>query len=503
MLRGIIMAKKIAAGDVKFSTNVSGVEKAKDAIPLTPDMKGGNTFSASMSSKGHRGKGLEDEILEDKDISSAATEQAAPDSSGAASDQPVLLAQADVPLVPGNDPVTTEQKGVSSSGSNSVNWWLGGIGLAAVGTGLGIALSGSDSGNDTTNASPVIGSNGGGASANISVAENQAAVTTVTATDVDAGDGKTFSISGGADATKFQINASTGVLTFVAAPDFETVADSGANNVYNVQVTVTDTAGLTDVQDIAVTVTGVNDNNPVFTSATAASVAENSTAVLTVAATDADLPAQTVTYSITGGADASKFTINSTTGVLSFVSAPDFDTPTDAGANNVYDVQVTANDGNGGTTAQNIAVTVTGVNETPTITSGGTGIVAENAATSTVIYDANAIDPDAGTSITYSLKAATGDVAMLIIDSSTGEVRLNNSADYETKASYSFTVITSDGSTSTEHPVTVAVTDVDEFDVTAPTDSNGATNTVAENAANGTAVGITASASDADATTNT
>ena len=63
------------------------------------------------------------------------------------------------------------------------------------------------------------------------------------------------------------------------------------------------------------TVTPVNDNTPVITSngggATAAvSVAENTTAVTTVTATDADLPAQTLTYSIIGGADAAKFTIN-------------------------------------------------------------------------------------------------------------------------------------------------------------------------------------------------
>ena len=37
----------------------------------------------------------------------------------------------------------------------------------------------------------------------------------------------------------------------------------------------------------------------------------------------------------------------------------------------------------------------------------------------------------------------------------------------------------------------------------AVSDSNGAANAVNENAANGTAVGITAAASDADATTNT
>jgi hypothetical protein len=50
-----------------------------------------------------------------------------------------------------------------------------------------------------------------------------------------------------------------------------------------------------------------NDNAPVITSGATASVAENTTAVMTVTATDADLPAQTLSYSIVGGADAAKF----------------------------------------------------------------------------------------------------------------------------------------------------------------------------------------------------
>ncbi len=101
----------------------------------------------------------------------------------------------------------------------------------------------------------------------------------------------------------------------------------------------------------------------------AINVVENSTAVTTVVATDANAGA-VLTYSIIGGADAAKFTINATTGVLAFVSAPNFEAPTDAGANNVYDVQVQVSDGEL-TDTQTIAVTVTNQNETPTITSNG------------------------------------------------------------------------------------------------------------------------------------
>src|SRR5204862_756 len=90
------------------------------------------------------------------------------------------------------------------------------------------------------NEAPVITSNGGGATASINVAENSTAVTTVTSTDVDAGDSKTFTITGGADAAKFNLDATTGVLTFASAPNFEAPGDVGGNNIYDVQVTVTD-----------------------------------------------------------------------------------------------------------------------------------------------------------------------------------------------------------------------------------------------------------------------
>ena len=85
------------------------------------------------------------------------------------------------------------------------------------------------------------------------------------------------------------------------------------------------------------------------------SIAENTTAVTTVTATDPDV-GQTLSYSISGGADAGKFTIGSTTGALSFVTAPNFELPTDAGGNNVYDVTVQVSDGHGGIDTQAIAV---------------------------------------------------------------------------------------------------------------------------------------------------
>ena len=214
----------------------------------------------------------------------------------------------------------------------------------------------------------------------VNVAENTTAVQTVVATDADVpAQTVTYSISGGADQTKFNITTG-GVLTFTSAPNFELPTDANTDNVYAVQVKADDGNGGTTTQNINVTVTAVSDNSPVFTSAAAVEVNENATTVLTVVATDADLPAQTVTYSISDGADKDLFDITSG-GVLTFKSAPNFEAPTDAGTNNVYAVQVTANDGSGGSTTQDINVTVTAANDnSPTFISSPTIDVTDGAA---------------------------------------------------------------------------------------------------------------------------
>ena len=104
---------------------------------------------------------------------------------------------------------------------------------------------------------------------------------------------------------------------------------------------------------------------------------------------------------------------------------------------------------------------IANVNDAPAITSGTTATVAENTAASTVIYTATASDVDSGDTKTYSLGGT--DASLLTIDSSTGEVTLKASANYEAKSSYSFDVVVTDsgGLTGTQ-AVTLSVTDVNE-----------------------------------------
>ena len=229
----------------------------------------------------------------------------------------------------------------------------------------------------------------------VSAAENQTSVTQVTATDAN-GDTLTYSLSGGADAAKFAINAATGILSFVAAPDYENPTDSDKNNTYLVQVTASD-GSLSAVQTITVSVTNANEA-PALPATAAVSLAENQLNVSTVKATDPDN--NTLTYSLSGGADAAKFAINAATGVLSFVAAPDYESPTDSDKNNTYLVQVTASDGSL-SAVQTITVTVTNVaeNALPIITQGKGAATfsqtfTENTAAMVLDYDATDADGD-------------------------------------------------------------------------------------------------------------
>jgi len=84
------------------------------------------------------------------------------------------------------------------------------------------------------------------------------------------------------------------------------------------------------------------NNAPTITNSTTSySVVENQTSAFTITANDADGDALTFTI---GGSDASLFTV-STSGVVTFNTAPDFESPSDADGNNVYDLMASVSDG--------------------------------------------------------------------------------------------------------------------------------------------------------------
>lgn len=316
---------------------------------------------------------------------------------------------------------------------------------------------------------PRIISNFGGPTATVSPNENSPGVALVKAVDPD-GTAPTYSIVGGADAALFSIDSQTGVLRFINAPDFERPLDVGMNNGYHVVVQASDGVYF-DQQQFVVNVQNINDNAPTIASSGGGATAsiefiENRTGVAVVYASDAD--GDLLTYSIEGGADAALFTIDPVTGVLAFISAPDFEAPGDFDGNNVYDVIIRASDGTF-VDDQAISVTVNNFPENPPIImSNGGGATAavsisENSAAVTTV---TAIDAD-GTSPTFSI-AGGADAALFFIDPQTGALAFINNPDFETpidadaNGTYEVIVRAFDGIFFDEQALSVTVTDVND-----------------------------------------
>ena len=300
------------------------------------------------------------------------------------------------------------------------------------------------------------------ASVSIDVDENSpGTIYTAQASDVDAGDILTYSISG-TDSTLFTIDPSSGDLAFNTAPDYENPSDSGADNTYELTITATDSMAKHASQDLAIAVINLNDNSPQFALvSTAFNVAENSTAITTIAASDAD--GDDLTFSLTNSTDSSFFTLDSSSGVLAFGSAPDFESPQDSNTDNTYELELSVDDG-ANTSGQAIVVTVTDVDEAPTFTSASES-VSVNENTSGSVYQAQASDPEQAT-LTYS--ASGTDAGLFTINNTSGELAFKTPPDYESPTddgknnTYNLDITAADGSHQVSQSLTITVTNVNE-----------------------------------------
>ena len=158
--------------------------------------------------------------------------------------------------------------------------------------------------------------------------------------------------------------------TYAGTDTSTTLTGLTPGTTYDVQVMAKNSEGDSPWSNSGSATTGSN-TAPAFSSASTFSVVENTTAVGTVVATDADSTDSVTGYEITAGADSSKFAITNA-GVLTFAAAPDYDnpgdvlsaTPANAAGNNQYIVVVTATSGTGArqtTATQTLTITVTDV----------------------------------------------------------------------------------------------------------------------------------------------
>ena len=321
------------------------------------------------------------------------------------------------------------------------------------------------------NADPVV------TATTFSVAENSAngtSVGTVTATDSDAGQTRTFAITAGNTGDAFAINSTSGEITVAdsAVLNFETTAQ------FLLTVSATDdgTPPASGSATITVDLTNVNEA-PTDIALSNNSVAENQASGTTVGSfstTDVDA-ASTHTYTLvagTGDADNGSFTITGST--LKASASFDYETTSS------YSIRVRSTDAGSLSFDEVFTITVTDANDAPTDITLAPSSVDENQASGTTVGTLSATDAETGQTYTFSLVTGVGDTdnAAFTIDSTT----LKTAAvfDFETKSSYSVRVRATDNGTpaqSFEEQLTITVSNVNE----APTDITLTNSSVDEN----------------------
>ncbi|WP_346347947.1 beta strand repeat-containing protein, partial [Shewanella hafniensis] len=200
---------------------------------------------------------------------------------------------------------------------------------------------------------------------------------TFAASDTDVGD--TLTLSAVTKPSWLSFNAATGVLSGTPSN-----ADVGAHPVL---LRVTDTDGLTAEQSFSITVTNINDA-PTISSTAITAATQDAAYSYTFAASDTDV-GDTLTLSAV--TKPSWLSFNTTSGVLSGTPGN-----ADVGA---HPVTLRATDTDGLTAEQSFSITVTNVNDAPTIGSTAITAATQDAAYS---YTFAAADTDVGDVLTFS-----------------------------------------------------------------------------------------------------
>ena len=295
----------------------------------------------------------------------------------------------------------------------------------------------------------------------ISYAEDRTdLVATYDHNDPDENASITWSLSG-PDAGDFAIDAS-GVLSFAGPPDHDDPRDHESDNEYHVTVTASDGSLRDSLRDsldvtVTVTVTGVNEG-PDVSGPQNPSYAEHGTQPVATYA-DNDPEDDDIEWSLSGD-DAGDFEI-SMDGVLDFREAPDHEHPRDANGDNEYHVNVTAFDGALDDSLV-VTVTVTDVNEPPTLTGDFQVSAPEHGDLLLTRYTAS--DPERGP-LTWFLSGSDDDNFELTDD---GDLRFLAEPDFERPADrngdniYQLGIWVTDGHNTPSREVFVTVTNVDE-----------------------------------------
>jgi hypothetical protein len=179
-----------------------------------------------------------------------------------------------------------------------------------------------------------------------------------------------------------------------------------------------------------------------------ASIPENSTIAATINAQDEDGSTQ-LKYSLSnasGTSDEDLLSIDGENGVVTFKSPPNYEDPLDKNKDNTFQFSVIVSDGMLSATAS-YSFSITNVNERPVISLAKIDDIEEG---KILVATISASDPDANTSLTYTLINAK-DGGLFNIGAKTGVIKFKTAPDHErprdsgSNNSINFSVQVSDG----------------------------------------------------------
>ena len=156
-------------------------------------------------------------------------------------------------------------------------------------------------------------------------------------------------------------------------------------------------------------------------------------------------------------------------GALSFRAEPDFENPRDTGRDNVYELEVVATDEQGLRGTLEVAVTVTELNEAPTVSGTAAFTIDENQDLPNATYTAEDPEATGGVTTNISWHISGRDSGDFAIGRETGVLTFRTPPDYERPADanrdnvYEVTVRAYDGRNYGDFDVVVTVEDVDEI----------------------------------------
>ena len=319
-------------------------------------------------------------------------------------------------------------------------------------------------------------------------------VITIVADDVTTGDTLTYSISDGNADGVFAIDSNTGAITLVGAVDFE----AGPTE-YVLTVQVSDGNGGTDTAVVTVTVTNVDEGDPVFTgdlTGAIQDVSEDPDAVLSITGIINNIvdpegdavPPGTISIADATASGTALSIKTGTYGTFTFFASPGLGGSAARGGTWTYNLdrdrpetlalkageEVTETFtlvytlGDGTEYRTDITITITGADD-PFTFSQPDGYIftkAEDFAVDGVVGQVQALDYDADTQAVVSYVITAGNDDGFFEVNSDGQIILKKGLDFETiisaNKSFILTVQASDGTNTEDVFVTIKVTDVEE-----------------------------------------